>query len=238
MNACILDTETTGFKEPQVIELAYMGPLPWFTSAAPISVRRFRPTKPIDLGARATHHILASDLRDEEIWPGSWSPPPGTEYLVGHNVDFDWRAIGEPAIARICTMHLARHIWPELDSHSLGALTYAFTEPEEARELLRGAHGAGRDVELLCRVLTQILRERPELLTWQDLWALSEVARTPVFMTFGKYGPDSEYAKHNGGPMRCADVRRRDFGYYQWLFDKCDQVREDPYLAKALRGES
>lgn len=237
--AIILDTETTGLVDPDVIQLACMGPL---RSLDPpdeaIECTRFKPSKPISLGAMATHHILDEDLVDAKPWPGSWTPPPGVEYLVGHNVDFDWKAIGSPHVARICTLALARSLWPDLDSHSLSALTYYFTDRREARDLLKNAHDAARDVELCCRVLVQILQALPGTMSWHQLWQASEKARIPITMSFGKYSPYEDWAKANGGPMRCAEVKTRDPGYYWWLMNKCDQVRDDPYLRKALTGEA
>lgn len=236
--ATIVDCETTGIDEPDVIELAWMGPLSGQYAAAldqPTERRRFKPRKPIALGALATHHILDEDLAGEPEWPGSWSPPAGTEYLIGHNVDYDWKAIGSPPVKRICTLAFARSLWPELESHSLGALTYHFIERHEARDLLRAAHGAARDVELCCRMLTQVLRQLPHVTNWEQLWQESEKARVPLRLTFGKYGPHEDWAKKTGERgMLCAKVRSYDPGYWSWLMNKCDQVTEDPYLRRAL----
>jgi hypothetical protein len=51
--------------------------------------------------------------------------PEGIEYLVGYNVDYDWRVIGEPPIKRICVLALARSLLPGLDSYSQSAALYA-----------------------------------------------------------------------------------------------------------------
>jgi len=236
----LIDTETTGFDEPDVIELAWMGPLHVFSPPdAGIEKMRFRPRKPISLGAMAVHHILDEDLAGEPEWPGSWTPP--ADYIVAHSVDYDWKAIGQPNVKRICTLALSRRLWPDLDSHSLSALTYHFTDRREARELLKGAHGAATDVELCCRVLCQILRAMPKVASWDRLWDASERARVPTHLDFGKYGPKSDWAKAHNQPkgMPIADLPHLDSNYLWWLLSgKCDQVNDDPYLAKALRGEA
>jgi exodeoxyribonuclease X len=199
----------------------------------------WKPRKPIEYGAMATHHIVAADLADFPEWPGSWPLPAGVEYLIGHGVDFDWRCIGQPHVARICTLALARNLWPALDSHKLAALAYFLLPTDEARDLTRDAHNASADVRMCWLVVEHILAKLPACTTWHDVWVASEKARVPERMTFGKYGPDSDWAKASGEKgMRCADVKRFDYGYYKWLFDKCDQVRDDPYLQKALRGEA
>lgn len=219
MSAIILDTETTGLTDPQVIELAYMGPLASSDQMGDHIVLRFKPSCAISLGAMSTHHIIDSDLVDCEPWRGAWTPPAGIDYLVGHNVDFDWKAIGSPDIKRICTLALARARWPELDSHCLGALIYHLYPKSLARTMLRNAHCAGVDVVLCFQVLTKMLSDPiPAAMTWEHLWQTSEKARVPSVMPFGK---------HKGLPM--SQVPR---DYKLWLLAQPDV---DPYLAKALR---
>lgn len=239
MNAAIiLDTETTGIDAPEVISLAHSDVL-----EGPDALRGnmrllfFKPSKPISLGALATHHIIDEDLVDCEPWPGKWMPPEGVQYLIGHNIDFDWNAIGSPHMARICTLALSRWLWPDLDSHSLSALTYYFQGRIAARELLRNAHSADYDVHLCLLLLEEILKTIPGLTSWHQVWVASEKARVPERISFGKYGPDSDWAKKNGGAIRCAELRSYDPGYYRWLMTQCDQVEKDPYLRKALTGE-
>lgn len=232
--ATLLDTETTGITDPEVIELAFAGPFDSFTpvdeSNDSIQCLRFKPSKPISLGALATHHILDEDLAQETPWPGQWVPPG--DYLVGHKIDFDWEAIGSPPVKRICTLALARALWPDLDSHSLSALTYHFVERHEARELLRSAHDATRDVELCARLLRKILEQLPAVRDWEQLWQASEHARVPVRFTFGKYGPQGET------PGRLiSEIRIQDPGYIRWCLGVPDFAK-DQYLSRALRGQA
>lgn len=220
MSAILIDTETTGVDEPEVIELAYL-PI-----ASPAAMpegdgvqMQFRPSKPISLGAMATHHIIPEDLVDCDPWPGSWAPPAeldSVDYLVGHNIDFDWKAIGSPKIKRICTLALARHVWPKLDSHQLGALIYHLYPPSMARKLVRGAHSALTDVGLCGRLLFALV-DTLQPRDWAHLWELSEQARVPTVMPMGK---------HKGVPI--AQVPR---DYKAWLLRQSDV---DPYLRKAL----
>ena len=231
--ALLLDTETTGFDEPEVIELAYMGPL--FTPKGVGSIRamRFKPNKEISLGAMAAHHIIMADLLNEPSWPGRWALPADLQsvrYLVGHNIDYDWRAIGSPDLKRVCTLALARRVWPLLDSHTLSALTYYLHPHPVARVMLNEAHSAATDVELLGSLLGVLWAKVGCPGTWEEFWQISERARIPERMTFGKHGPN------DGKPgMLISELRKCDRGYVKWLLSgACDQVNDDPYLRQAL----
>lgn len=218
MSAIILDTETTDIEKPDVVELAYVGPLDTPTSEIGEGIRlSFKPTKAISLGAMSTHHIIPSDLADCDPWPGAWPLPAGVEFIVGHNVDFDWKAIGSPNVRRICTLALSRHVYPSIDSHTLGAMIYHLYPHHMARQLVRDAHSALTDV-LLCRRVLLAIVEVLHPRDWVHLHELSEVARVPSVMPFGK---------HKGMPL--AQVPN---DYKRWLLTQADV---DPYLAKALR---
>ncbi len=211
----IFDTEATGIKEPVLIEAAWLE----LASIDPLTVnnpfvQRYNPGKPITLGALATHHILDEELVD--CPPASnFSLPSDVEYLIGHNVDFDWEVIGKPEVKCICTLALARKLWPNLDSHNQGALLY-YLDRNTAREQLRNAHSALTDVGICAVILDQISKQL-SIKTIEDLYAESEKARTPTIMPFGK---------HKGIPL--ADLPS---DYRQWLLSQGDI---DTYLRKAL----
>ena len=181
----IFDTEATGIKEPVLIEAAWLE----LESLDPLSVenpfsQRYNPGKPITLGALATHHILDEELID--CPPAcSFSLPSDIEYLIGHNVDFDWEVICKPEVKRICTLALARKLWPDLDSHNQSALLY-YLERETAREQLRNEHSALTDVRICAVILDHICRQLGIKII-EDLYAESEKARTPTTMPFGKH---------------------------------------------------
>ena len=61
----IFDTEATGIKEPVLIEAAWveLASIVPFTVTNPF-VQRYKPGKPITLGALATYHIIDVDLID------------------------------------------------------------------------------------------------------------------------------------------------------------------------------
>lgn len=215
MNAVIFDTETTGLVDPVIVEvglvrLTSLRPLEWSEGVA----ARFNPGKPIALGAMATHHITDEDVAD--CPPASeFALPAGTEYVIGHNVDYDVQAIGNPPVKRICTLALCRKMWPEADSHSLTAMLYLL-DRERARGQAREAHAAITDV-LFCGVILDAILKRLDVPTLEELHHLSEIARVPDIMPFGK---------HKG--MRIADMPP---DYKRCLLGQPDV---DPYLRQAL----
>jgi exodeoxyribonuclease X len=239
VTAIIIDTETTCVVDPDVLQLAYLSLVKTFTGspASLVEVDRqsevlaFKPRKPISLGAMATHHIIEEDVAHCSEWVGTWLPPTGTEYLIGHNIDFDWQAIGAPPLKRICTLALARKLWPTIDSHSLSALIYHLMPHHAARDLLKSAHQAHADAWLCHRVLLAELALMPAIASWERLHAASEKARVPTHFTFGKYGPQA------GQPgIAIAEVRAMDPSYIDWCLRSCDQC-QDEYWQRALKGQ-
>ena len=216
--AIIFDVEATDKNDAVIIEAASLD----VTSLAPFEVgnpwvQRYNPGKPISLGALATHHIM-----DEELVScppsSSFKLPAGTKYLIGHNIDFDWVAIGSPEVKRICTLALARSLWPDLDSHTQSSLLYYF-ERATARDQLRNAHSALADVWICSKIVGKII-EKLQPSSLDAFWEMSEIARIPTIMPFGK---------HKG--LLLADVPS---SYKQWLLGQSDV---DPFLRKALESK-
>lgn len=222
MKAIIFDTETTGINEPAIVEAAWLQLHdPYTLTIAGDFEQRYNPGKPIELGALATHHILDEELVD--CPPATdFQLPAGVEYLIGHNVDYDWKAIGEPPVKRICTLALCRQLFPQADSHSQSAMLYLF-ERDRARKLLQRAHSAKHDV-MNCRIVLDYvlsaLGNVTEATTWEEIWLANETARIPTVMPFGK---------HKG--MLIAAVPA---DYKAWLLRQPDV---DPYVLKAITGE-
>jgi exodeoxyribonuclease X len=215
VQSIIFDTETTGKNEAKMIEAAWIqldSINPFVTSSS--FNQRYNPGKSIELGALATHHILDEELIDCPS-PESFELPEGLEYLIGHNVDYDWNIIGQPNIKRICTLALSRKAWPTLDSHTQSALFY-FLSRSNAKETLKNAHSALADVNI-CAVILENVCKALNISTMDDLYTASEIARIPSHMTFGK---------HKGIPI--SEIPR---DYKNWLLNQ-DNV--DAYLRKAL----
>lgn len=217
MSAIILDTETTDKKEGEVIELAYAaftftagGGAPW--------VGRYSPKKQTTWGALAVHHILPEELIGKPPSEVARTEVPDVEYWIGHNIDFDWEALGKPRVKRICTLALARHLYPDLDSHTQTAMMYfLFGATEAVRTRLKDAHSAGADI-LMCGDILMAMLPKIGAVNMSQLWEASEDARVPKKMTFGKFA---------GQPISAVDR-----GYSNWYRRQPDP---DPYLLEAFK---
>jgi len=221
MTAYIFDSETTGLNDPHLVEAAWLK----LSSTSSIAVtdsflQRYKPGKPIELSALATSHILDEEL--EGFAPHtSFKLPVDTEYLIGHNIDYDWRVIGQPNVKRICTRALSGRLWPDADSHTQSAMIYLHYR-NEATALLRNAHAALDDVKNCRLLLVKILDDLAARLgrpvnDWEELWQISEDARIPTVISFGK---------HKGTAI--SDLPS---DYKRWLLNQSDL---DPFLRKAL----
>jgi exodeoxyribonuclease X len=230
-SAIILDTETTGTDAPDPVQLAHSRPLEHpLCDIGGTMCLYFKPRKPISIGAMATHHIIDADVENAPPWTGQWLPPSPFDYLVGHNIDFDWKVIGSPDVKRICTLALARHVWPSIDSHTLSACIYNIYPHSMARDYLARAHDAAADVLNTWRVLVSICSAL-NLQDWESVYERSELARIPIRFSFGKY-------KGQNGKQDAliSDVAISDPGYIDWcLSGKCDLVNADPYWQAALK---
>ena len=222
MNALILDTETHDLNG-YPIEIAY-APCSFEQGVLVINQGEvfdeyFSCPEPIALGALATHHILEADIAEKPSFD-TFRMPQGVQYLIGHNIDYDIKAVQkcQPdfTVKGICTLALCRMVWPELP-HTLSAMYYhVMDDLELARKHLRHAHNAKADIYFTGVILSTLV----ELLGIRDmnsLFIMSETARIPKYITFGK---------HKG-----TAVKDLDPSYVTWLLRQDDL---DPYLRKAL----
>ena len=222
MNALILDTETHDLNG-YPIEIAY-APCSFEQGVLVINQGEvfdeyFSCPEPIALGALATHHILEADIAEKPSFD-TFKMPQDVQYLIGHNIDYDITAIQkcQPdfTVKGICTLALCRMVWPELP-HTLSAMYYhVMDDLELARKHLRHAHNAKADI-YFTGVILQTLVEQLGIKDMNSLFIMSETARIPKYITFGK---------HKG-----TAIKDLDSGYVSWLLKQPDL---DPYLRKAL----
>jgi DNA polymerase-3 subunit epsilon len=155
MNLVFLDTETTGFRAPRVIEIAYA------VDSGPISVYRCRAPIPIEEQAVEVHGITEAALADLPLFTGCPQYPQTKEILengviVAHNGRFDVDVLERDGIiiqSFIDTKRIARMLYPSLKSHRLQDLCDILYLEREG-----SAHSAAGDVFVL-RKLYEKMRD-------------------------------------------------------------------------------
>lgn len=229
MTAYIFDTELTDKKGGEIIEAGLIRITPEqdlvgesdrinLHDNSVFAAQRFKPSKPTTMGALAVHGILPEEL--DGCPPSSEFKLPGDcQYVIGHNVDSDWEAAGRPDVKRICTYAMSGWVYPEADSKSLVALTYYLRGANRlTRDLVRDAHSATHDCFLTLLLLADILKKRPEVTTWAQLWEFSEECRIPRTCPMRKYE----------GVL----LDELDDGFIGWCL-RLDDL--DPYYRKGLQ---
>jgi len=226
MQAIILDTETHTLNG-QPIEIAY-APVDILDHKISLDKSRlfdqlYSCDEPISFAAMAVHHILESDLEGQPHY-SSFKLPQETTYIIGHNIDYDIRAlekcgVNSSNIKAICTLALARRVWPDAEAHNISALIYMITRgSDRAREMIRKAHRADMDIILTANILMHIIYHL-NIQDIEELYQVSEEARIPHTINFGK---------HKGTAI--AELPK---DYIQWLLRQ-DEL--DVYLRKALES--
>ena len=226
MQAIILDTETHTLNG-QPIEIAY----------APVQINEGKLTldktqifdqlysvdEPISYAAMAVHHILESELVDQPHYT-TFTLPSDTTYIIGHNIDYDIRAlekcgVDSKNIKAICTLALARLVWPDAEAHNISALIYMITKGSaKARDMIKKAHRADMDIILTANILMHEIHHL-KIQSIEELYQVSEDARIPRSINFGKH--------------RGTAITDLPADYMQWLLRQEDL---DPYLRKAIEN--
>lgn len=172
---CVLDTETTGLKPgvDQVVEVAVV-----HASLRAGVVHHesclVNPGRPIPAEATEIHGLRDEDVADA----GTLQDAMALTHLhpfdawVAHNVNFDFGFVEAGDIPVLCTLRLARRLWPELPEHKNQSLRAHWNlETPEADGL--PAHRAEPDAlvtSALLRLELTVLQERfPEIRTLGQL---------------------------------------------------------------------
>lgn len=179
------------------------------------------PERPIEPSAQGIHHISDDMVIDQptlaefmEIY-GYPFKRPGVAF-GGHNVQFDLR-MTQPHLPEnyrtLCTMKLARNLWPDAENVKLQTLRYMF-------KLDGGeAHRAMGDVRVCLSLLRMVADQRGIGLT-----GLLELARKPISLD-----NKMPFGKHRGEKLR--DLPK---SYVTWLLGNATEL--DPDLREALQG--
>lgn len=177
------------------------------------------PERPISPQASGIHHITDDMVVNEPTmaeFMDLYGYPFNRPGLVfgGHNVQFDVRVCKEwvpEQHRKLCTLKLARNLWPSLPDHKLQTLRYHF-------KLDAGtAHRAMGDVRV-CLALLRMVAEQHGC----GLSGVFELARKPLSLD-----NKMPFGKHRGEKLK--DLPK---SYVTWLLGNATEL--DPDLREAL----
>ncbi len=207
MTIYVLDTETTGVTNhkihghPQVIELALIKlsekitPIKETIEKAKDSISflnmieslatsgkatRYKPSMQIHRKAVEVHGIKMLKLLKEPK-SETLELPKDVKYLVGHNIQYDYRCLGKPeGIKLICTLSLARQIDKKFGigfkNHKQDDLLLYFYG-EDVRELVTGHHAALYDCVKCLLLLVKLLEYIPNISTYEELYMFQQTLK-------------------------------------------------------------
>jgi len=228
MTALIFDTETHKLHgdiiEAAGVEVQFHSFSGFIPTEREFS-KRYKPSEPIGLAAMAVHHIVDEDLVKCPLFKKFQFPEQfQIEYLIGHNIEYDISAVNRAGVSTagikpICTLAMARYLWPTLEAHNLSALAYYVSSNRKAtRRGLRTAHSALSDCMTTYSVLSKIVFEK-QIKSMEELYEFSEQSKYPTHIFYGKY---------KGWAIR--NLEDRDI---HWLMSRT----EDEYLKTSLENE-
>ncbi len=179
--ALIIDTETDQGRDPRPVQVATINVATGFEW-----MKYFNSGRSISPIVIKIHGITDDDVADCERFNLDQFELP--EYLIGHNVRFDWRVIGSPSAKLICTVRLARVAFPEWHAYGQSKCIEQLLGKSEANKMTIAAHDALGDARM-CYLLYQACCVRLEIEP-TDFVAAHKISNTanPVGkMPFGKY---------------------------------------------------
>ncbi|AZI52013.1 exodeoxyribonuclease X [Pantoea agglomerans] len=201
----VIDTETTSF-EGGICELASVdiingqicNPMSDFV----------KPPEPITVGAMAVHHITDAMVADAPPIDDVVDRYLGASVYVAHNAAFDRPKLPQINAPWICTLKLARKLFPELESHSNQYLRYHFMLDVDVPENLH-AHRALYDCYVTAALLIRLNRDvKMTIAQMREITALPSLLHT---MRFGK---------HKGKTFE--EIAATDQGWIRWALANMD----------------
>lgn len=226
----VIDSETCSF-EGGIVELASVdvnqGML-GFQTGNPMQ-DYVQPDRPIEFGAMAIHHITEDMVEHarpiEQIWmlytgkTPAHDESPEPDFFVAHNASFDKGVLPPSDIEWICTLKLARFVYPELESHTNQYLRYALGLDSIVKGLLpEGLHAHRALYDVYCTSV--IFAHLAGKLNW-DAAHMVEITNLPSLIHYVKFG---KYAKQK---PTYSEVARTDPGYFQWALANMSDLDED-----------
>lgn len=205
----VIDTETCGL-QGGVVEVASVD-IEDGRIVNPMS-DLVRPDRPISHQAMAIHKITEAMVADkpwiEEIIPRYHGSP----YYVAHNASFDQRMLPEMTGEWICTVKLARRLWPGIKYSNMALYNSLKLEVETPADLHH--HRALFDCYITAALLIRIMNESG----WTPEQMVTITGRPALvsIMAFGKYRG-----------RKIAEIAEDDPGYLRWMLNNIKELTPD-----------
>ena len=216
--ALIIDTETDQGRDPRPIQVATINVATGFEW-----MKYFNSGRSISPIVIKVHGITDEDVAGLERFSLDEFDLP--EYLIGHNVRFDWRVIGRPPAKLICTVRLARIAFPEWRFYGQSKCIEQLLGKDEAGRMTVAAHDALGDARM-CYLLYQACCERLNIepTDFAAAHTLSNTANPVGKMPFGKY---------KGRPINDVPI-----DYIKWMLGNIHNMQPSLYSALTNRIKS
>ena len=213
--ALVIDTETDQGRDPRPIQVATINVASGFEW-----MKYFNSGRSISPVVIKVHGITDDDVAGLERFDLDQFELP--EYLIGHNVRFDWRVIGSPSAKLICTVRLARVAFPEWSGYSQSKCIEQLLGKSEASRMTIAAHDALGDARM-CYLLYQACCERLEIAPtdFAAAHAISNKANPVSKMPFGK---------HKGKLIKDVPIN-----YLKWMLGNIHNMQPSLYSALTKR---
>lgn len=215
--ALIIDTETDQGSDPRPIQVATINVATGFEW-----MKYFNSGRTISPIVIKVHGITDEDVAECERFDLEQFELP--EYLIGHNVRFDWRVIGKPSAKLICTVRLARAAFPEWRYYGQSKCIEQLLGVDAASTMTIAAHDALGDARM-CYLLYKACCERLQIAP-TDFAAAHTISNTasPV----GKM----PFGKHKGKLIK--DV---PMSYVKWMLGNIHNMQPSLHSALTKRVE-
>ncbi|KGT86555.1 exodeoxyribonuclease X [Erwinia typographi] len=205
----VIDTETCGL-QGGIVEVASVDVIDG-KIVNPMS-DLICPDRPIGHQAMAIHRITEAMVADKPPIEQAISRYHGSPYYVAHNASFDRRMLPEMHGEWICTMTLARGLWPGIKYSNQAlreTLRLEVTPPADLH-----AHRALYDCYVTAALLIRIMDFSG--------WDAEEMVRRMLVRGSSTTFP---FGKYRGSKID--DVVKRDPGYLKWMLKNIPDLKPD-----------
>lgn len=205
----VIDTETCGL-EGGIVEIASVDVVDGVLSN-PMS-DLVSPDRPISIDAMVIHHITEDMVEGKPRIAVAVRKYQGSTYYVAHNAPFDRGVLPEMGGQWICTLKLARMLYPDI-KHSNQYLRYALRLNVSVPDNLY-PHRALYDCYVTAALLQRIMQDSG----W-NAEQMVELTQQPLLLQTFKFG------KYRGKSIE--QIAREDPDYLRWMLASISDLTPD-----------